>query len=284
MATLISPPEAWLITEWEDNCGYASAVFSGAKPDGAHLEQGGYHCSIEDLLRYGNGGDYSNTRPDDKGFNPKYGAAIDMSMSPSDMKLCYQRMWAVWNDRSDPRRRFINAFNCYKGTGDASRLDMVANTIKVASPDHKWHNHKETRRRYLLDWQAARAIASALKGQSKADYIKEQSMTLSQTELNKLTATEYRLFNFLQMNAEFDNMVHDELEKAPMVTFIKLIGAGVDEIKKALEDGATIPGISIAVLSEMLDRKFAALQQTLHDDIRAIVRAELDGTVLAKRV
>lgn len=169
MATLVSLPVRYIATEWEK--AYASAVLSGIVPDERHLEDGGFHCSIEDLIRFGNRNDYSNLRIDDKGWNPKYGAAIDMSMSPADMKLCFQRIKAVFDDRTDPRRKYINAFNCWDGVGSADRLDFVTSTWGTSSSDHKWHNHSEHKRRYLLDWDMAYAVVSMLRGETKQKYI-----------------------------------------------------------------------------------------------------------------
>lgn len=165
-----SEAQAWLINEWEHNCGYASAVFSGFEPDAAHKKSGGYHCSVTDLRAYGNQNDYSNTRADDKDLNVEYGSAIDMSMSPADMVKCHGRVRAVFDDRSDPRRQYINAINTYDGSGDAVRLDFAANTASFASADHKWHNHGETRRRWNTDMTAARAMASVLRGDTKEQY------------------------------------------------------------------------------------------------------------------
>lgn len=172
MATKVSPQMRWIADQWENNCGYKSAVLSGIVPDKRHLENGGFHCSIEDLLRFGNGGDYSNVRKNDKGYNPQYGAAIDMSMSPSDMTLCYSRVSRVWKDKTDPRRVYINCINCYDGSGDAARLDFDTGTSSKASADHKWHNHAECHRKFLLNQKAADAIVSVLKGESKAAWLK----------------------------------------------------------------------------------------------------------------
>lgn len=171
MATDVSEQVEWIADEWENRCGYRSAVLSGVRPDSRHLDNGGYHCSINDLARFGNRGDYSDSRPDDKGFNPAFGAAVDMSMSPADMALCERRVRKVWADPTDPRRRYLNAVNSWDGSGDAVRFDFHAGTAKYASPDHKWHNHAEVRRRWLLDWPAAHAIVSVLRGEPKAEYI-----------------------------------------------------------------------------------------------------------------
>lgn len=172
MATLVSDPVRYVAIEWEK--AYPSAVLSGIVPDKVHLENGGFHCSIEDLIRFGNRNDYSNQRPDDKGWNPKYGAAIDMSMSPADMKLCAKRIEAVFNDPTDPRRVFINAINGWDGVGSADRWDFVGRVKGKSSSDHTWHDHLEIKRRYLLAWLAAYAIVSMFRGETKQQYIESE--------------------------------------------------------------------------------------------------------------
>lgn len=171
MATLVSAPIRSIATAAVDDCGYASAVLSGIVPNQRHLDRGGYHCSVEDLRRFGNGNDYSNSRPDDRDHNERYGAAADVSMNTADMKRNYKRVHAVWADKSDPRRKYVNCINTWDGSGDAVRLDFVTGTAKYASPDHKWHIHLEVRRRYLLDDKAARAVISILKGEGKTTWI-----------------------------------------------------------------------------------------------------------------
>jgi hypothetical protein len=171
MATLVSPTLRSVADAVVGKSGLPSAVLSGIVPDSRHLDNGGYHCSVEDLKRYGNGGDYSNTRVDDKNFNVKYGAAFDVTMSTADMKKAHKRIYAVWKDRSDPRRKYVNAVNCWDGSGDAVRLDFKKNTVGYASPDHTWHTHNDMPRRYLLDPKAARAWISMYAGEGKATWI-----------------------------------------------------------------------------------------------------------------
>jgi hypothetical protein len=176
MATLVSAVLRAVADGFVTHAGYTSAVLSGLVPDSRHLGRGGYHCSVEDLRAHGNGSDYSNVRPDDKDQNPKYGAAYDVSLSKADMIRSYKRVYAIWKDRSDPRRRYINCINTWPGTGDAVRIDFYADKITRASDDHKWHVHGELRRRYLNDPKAARAILSVLSGESKAAWAtREQS-------------------------------------------------------------------------------------------------------------
>lgn len=153
---------------------YPSGELSGIVPDQAHLEDGGYHCSVVDLRRFSNGNDYSNVRPDDKNLNIEYGAAFDVSVNAADMKKIYARVHAVWVDHSDPRRKFVNAINCWDGSGDAVRLDFYANTATYATDDHKWHTHGEMRRRYVRDDKAARAVISIYAGQTKAAWTEQE--------------------------------------------------------------------------------------------------------------
>ncbi len=171
MATLVSAPIRALADGYVKTAGFPSAVLSGIVPDSRHLGNGGYHCSVEDLRAHGNAGDYSNTRPDDKNYNPKYGAAIDVTMSRADMIRHYKRVYAVFKDKTDPRRKYFNAVNTWPGTGDAVRLDFVSGKGGRASDDHKWHTHDELKRRYLLDAKAARAKLSVVSGESKAAWV-----------------------------------------------------------------------------------------------------------------
>lgn len=303
MATLVSDPVRFIASQWEDNCGYSSAVLSGIAPDAAHLERGGYHCSIEDLYRFGNGDDYSNTRPDDKGLNPKYGAAIDMSMSTSDMIKCHNRVRAVWADRTDPRRQYLNAINTWDGSGDAVRLDFYANTERFASPDHKWHNHEETRRRYLLDWTAARAIVSALKGETKQQYMAGGgTVTISDEDCKKIATvwsgsestpwdptnnysnggalgdTARRVLamqdkTLPQMNAMLIESKAREEAMLAAVTKLAEGGSNVDTaiIVKAINDTAASTSAQVAALQADLDAT-----QAENEELRAALAAALN--------
>lgn len=176
MSTRSTQMERDLYAEWDNGMDYASAVGAGIVPDQAHLDSGGYHVSIMDQP---NSSNYSVIRPDDKappGDWPRdTAAALDMGMSVSDMVKCWNRMYAVWADRNDPRRIYINAFNGWNGVGSAERLDFVANTRTNATPDHKSHDHLEIRRRYVNSYFAKDAIASVLRGESKQRYLERIS-------------------------------------------------------------------------------------------------------------
>jgi hypothetical protein len=181
--TTLAHEVTWDIAHaWESY--YASAVLSGIVGDTAHQSKGGYHISIENNIP----SNYSVTRPDDKappGNWPRnLAAAIDMSMSPADMKLCSDRLWWVWNDKGDPRRNYINAFNgWFNDGGPAKRYDFVTGPpggISETSSDHKWHVHLEIRRKWVPDWTAAAAIKSILRGESKDQYIQNGGGTGAQ--------------------------------------------------------------------------------------------------------
>lgn len=171
MSTLVSVALRAVADGVVKNSGYLSAVLSGLIPDARHLANGGYHVSVEDLRAHGKAGDYSNVRVDDKNFNPKNCSAYDITMSKAEMIRNYKRVYAVFKDRSDPRRKYINAINTWPGVGDAVRLDFAANKIGRASDDHRWHVHGELRRRWNGDPKAARAHVSVHAGESKAAWI-----------------------------------------------------------------------------------------------------------------
>jgi hypothetical protein len=184
MATVAAAPHKAAIRAIAD--AYGSGVVSGIVPDSAHLDNGGYHCSINDLIAHGNGGDYSNTRSEDKAppvttTGKTFAAAGDISMSTADMIKFYGRVRPVYNDTSDPRRKYINAINCWDGSGDAVRLNFKTNTVGTASADHKWHNHLDQPRMYidtarnLVEAEkAARALISVCTGQSKAAWLQQE--------------------------------------------------------------------------------------------------------------
>jgi hypothetical protein len=175
MGTVASDQLRWTADQLVHHCGYPSAVLAGILPNAAHLKSGGFHVSIDDLYAHGNGDDYSNTRPNDRGFNRQYAAAIDLALGRSDMIRAYGSIHAAWADRSDPRRRFFNAINAWDGSGDATRFDFDANTAKYASPDHRQHTHSEFHRRYVLDDQAARALVSIYSGETKAAWLAREN-------------------------------------------------------------------------------------------------------------
>lgn len=171
--TLAYPLVKELAHGWEKL--YPSAVCSGIAPDAAHIKRGGYHVSRADNPH----GNYSIVRRDDRcGCGPDdASAAIDMTLSRRDMILCTRRLIAVWENPDDPRRKYINAFNGWLGSGDPIRYDMVARRRSRASSDHTWHCHLEIRRRWITARAAVVAILSALAGDSIAQYLAKVGVT-----------------------------------------------------------------------------------------------------------
>jgi len=170
MSTLAHAVTRSIALRWDTF--YQSAVFSGIVGDLAHKLKGGYHISIEDQPST----NYSVVRPYDKappGTWPRnLAAGIDMSMNPTDMATCSWRLWHVWNDKSDPRRGYINAFNGWFNDGDvAKRYDYYSNVISTTTSDHKWHVHLEIPRMYVVSTEAANAICSVLSGETKQQFL-----------------------------------------------------------------------------------------------------------------
>jgi hypothetical protein len=154
---------------------FHSAVCSGIVGDARHARAGGYHIG----RAYQAGSNYSVVRPDDRsGQGPSDGAsAIDMSMNAADMRLATARLAGAYRNTADPRRKYLNAFNGWDGTGTATRFDVYARRTKPATSDHKWHIHLEQRRRYICDRTSNLAILSILRGESVATWLRNSGIT-----------------------------------------------------------------------------------------------------------
>jgi hypothetical protein len=150
---------------------FDSAVCSGIVGDRRHRKRGNgtYHLSREDNPPR----TYSVVRPDDRaGKGPDdAAAAFDISMNRHDMTVATRRLIAIWSNDKDPRRKYLNAFNGWLGSGDAQRYDVVTRRKSWATPDHTWHLHGELRRWYVRSGTGVKAILSALRGESVAQYL-----------------------------------------------------------------------------------------------------------------
>lgn len=168
---------------------YPTAVLSGIVPDQSHLDDGGYHVSIDDLRKYGNAGDYSNTRELDKAppvtsVGRRYAAAGDISMGKRDMITLHGHVRRVWLARkTDTRTKYINAINCWDGDGDPVRYNFAKGTAERASKDHTWHAHEDQPRAYIDDVRdrpaaerAARALVSVMTGQSHDGWQRQEKL------------------------------------------------------------------------------------------------------------
>lgn len=158
---------------------FRSAVFSGIVPNARHLKNGGYHVCLVHLFAYGNADDYSNRRKLDESAaltkaGREFSCACDVSLSRADMMRLHANVRRVYLDHADPRRRYINAINCWDGSGDAVRYDFQGNTASWASSDHKSHTHADFPRAYVdvhrdakMAAKAQRAWVSVVTGEAK---------------------------------------------------------------------------------------------------------------------
>jgi hypothetical protein len=153
---------------------YRSAVCSGISGDRRHQEAGGYHIG----RKFQSARNYSVVRPHDRpGKGPADGAAaVDITMGRRDMMLCTARLAAAWRNTRDPRRKYLNAFNGWDGSGSATRYDVYARRTKPATRDHKWHIHCEIRRAYILSAVAVDAIISIIRGESVATWLRSRGV------------------------------------------------------------------------------------------------------------
>lgn len=155
-----------------------SAVMAGIVPDRRHLDSGGYHVCIAHLRAYRNFGDYSSSRELDRPprvskAGEGYSCAYDIGMSKPDMIKTHAAVKRVHGDKTDPRRKFVNAINVWDGSGDAQRFNFATGKVGYANASHKTHVHGDTPRCYMdpahpEHAKAARAHISILTGESRA--------------------------------------------------------------------------------------------------------------------
>ncbi len=167
MSTVAPPLVKKLASDWEKSCGLKSAKISGIIGDRAHEARGGYHIG----RKFQPKSNYSVVRPDDLAGPDDAAAAIDMTMSAADMRLCTTRLVAAFSNPTDPRRKYLNAFNGTTDSRSARRWDVYARKTKSATSDHLWHVHLEIRRKFVSSASAMAAILSILKGESVATYL-----------------------------------------------------------------------------------------------------------------
>lgn len=149
-----------------------SAVNSGLVGDATHKLNNSYHNSKRDNPNQSVGA-YTNKWPNDTaaGINRDLVTGSDRSMNLSDMLKSWRLHKAVFDDHSDPRRKYLAE---YIGTPDgvnARRLDFGDGSIDSASSDHTWHEHEGWWYLYAGSWQAADASLSIKRGETKEQYI-----------------------------------------------------------------------------------------------------------------
>lgn len=186
MTTLAPTLLKKLARDWQTLGGYKSAQLSGIVGDAQH-EGSGYHISRQDCRA----GDYSIVRPEDRTGNgpDNLAAAIDMTMSAGDMRLCTSRLVQAYGNTSDPRRKYINAFNGTTNNTSARRWDVYARVISSASSDHLWHVHLEIRRKFVESSTAMAAILSVLTGETVEQYLRKIKVPVASVTASSSTSS-----------------------------------------------------------------------------------------------
>lgn len=148
-----------------------SAVFSGIIGNAAHRATASKHNSIED----NKSGTWpvvgANDAAPPGGWSRKYAVAIDISMNRTDQNRIHAHFKALFNDKSDARRKYIAAFNGWDGNGSPGRYNLVTGKITTTDSSHKWHEHVEGFYRYALDPEFARAVVSLFRGETSAQFL-----------------------------------------------------------------------------------------------------------------
>jgi hypothetical protein len=151
----------------------SSAVFSGIVGDAAHRTRTSKHNSIEDNPQ----GSWAVTGPHDAAppgdWSRQYAVAIDISMNRSDQNTVHNFLKTIYSDHSDPRRKYIAAFNGWDGQGSPGRYNLVTNTVSITDDSHKWHEHIEGFYEFGQTAEFAHAILSVFKCETKAQYLSD---------------------------------------------------------------------------------------------------------------
>jgi murein L,D-transpeptidase YcbB/YkuD len=234
MSTVATPAVKTLAADWKKV--YPSAKISGICPDRDHEKRGGYHVG----RAFQSGSNYSVVRPDDKGGPSDASAAIDMTMNTGDMRLCTSRLVAVYQNPSDPRRKYINAFNGTLNNRTAQRWDVYARKTKSATADHLWHVHLEVRRVYVNSATAMRAILSILRGDSLASYLK--SVGAPMVKVASTASTSVLRRNDKQSAA---NATVKKIQAKLGVGADGFFGAGTEKAVKAFQSKKGLPADGI---------------------------------------
>lgn len=141
-----------------------SSQMGGIVGDLAHIENGGYHISREDLLANGMGGDYSIQLAKDKLGPAQDASALDVTLGYASplQKLCSKRLLAAKHDpRMAPIREFFGTTNGktiigwdWSYGGPTTSLDM----------SHLFHIHISIYREYSNDFEILAPVADVFAG------------------------------------------------------------------------------------------------------------------------
>lgn len=152
-----------------------SAVNSGLVGVTTNRNNNSYHHSKNSAPNK-SAGAYTNRWPLDlvrlnPSINKDAVTGSDTSMNRADMIKATKLFKAVFDDHTDPRRKY---FAEVIGTLDgihAVRFDFGDGSVDAASKDHTWHLHKGWWYLYWGSWDAADGDLSVQRGETKAQYI-----------------------------------------------------------------------------------------------------------------
>lgn len=188
MGTITEPtPVMWdLVDAYEAE--FPSAVFSGINGDAAHQTSPGKHLSWSQNSDKFGSNCWPLQAPNDKNAKAKDKAvAVDISMNRTDQNRCHNNFKKIYNNRdSDPRARYIYAFNGWDGEGDPWRYNVYTGANGRTDDSHKWHEHQEGFYAFVNDPEFVRASRSAFRGESIADYQEGDDLVTTQGEFNTL--------------------------------------------------------------------------------------------------
>lgn len=136
-----------------------SARMSGIVGDSAHTY--GYHRARSKLPA----SDYSVKLAADRSGDSSAASAIDISLSPSMMRIVTKRFMDVAKDKTDPRRKYFREFF---GTLDGRTVtgwDTASDSATNSDSSHLWHVHVSVHRKYATSRTAAEALLTIFTGQ-----------------------------------------------------------------------------------------------------------------------
>lgn len=136
---------------------------SGIVGDSAHTY--GYHRARSKLPA----SDYSVKLAADRSGDASAASAIDISLSPSMMRIVTKRFMDVAKDKTDPRRKYFREFF---GTLDGRTVtgwDTASDSATTSDSSHLWHVHVSVHRKYATSRMAAEALLTIFTGQEGGD-------------------------------------------------------------------------------------------------------------------
>lgn len=157
-----------------------SAIPSGINGDPAHYDSPGKHISRADNIRLFGPNAWCVTLAQDKAGPADKACAWDMNMNRADQNTVHNRFITVYNNRStDPRAKYIHAFNGWNGIGLPMRYNLRNGATAVTDNSHTWHEHVETHYGYVNDPMMTDAVLSVIRGETMAGYIGRTVITMA---------------------------------------------------------------------------------------------------------